>query len=62
MLDFLLMLYLPKMLQVAKWVNIDLLKSFTAPKVAQKHGWPESLVWSRALVNADDFSRFKALQ
>jgi hypothetical protein len=25
--------------------------------VAQKHGWPEPLVWSQALVNADDFDR-----
>jgi len=48
--------------QVAKWVNIDLLKGFTVLQVAKKHGWPESLVWSRALVNADDYSRFKALQ
>jgi hypothetical protein len=48
--------------QLAKWVNSDLLKGFTVPQVAQKHGWPESLVWSQALVNKDDFSRFKALQ
>jgi hypothetical protein len=30
--------------------------------VAQKHGWPEPMVWSQALVNANDFDRFKALQ
>ncbi len=54
--------YLPKMPQVAKWVNSDLLKGFTVPQVAQKHGWPEPLVWSQALVNTDDFNRFKALQ
>jgi hypothetical protein len=48
--------------QVAKSVNADLLKGFTVPQVAQKHGWPELLVWSQALVNKDDFSRFKALQ
>jgi len=54
--------YLPKMPQVAKWVNSDLLKGFTVPQVAKKHDWPESLVWSQALVNADDFGRFKALQ
>jgi hypothetical protein len=47
---------------LAKWVNADLLKGFTVPQVAQKHGWPESLVWSQALVNANDFDRFKALQ
>jgi hypothetical protein len=32
------------------------------PQVAQKHGWPEPFVWSQALVNANDFDRFKALQ
>ena len=46
---------------LAKWVNSDLSKGFTVPQVAQKHGWPEPLVWSQALVNKDDFSRFKAL-
>jgi hypothetical protein len=54
--------YLPKMLEFTKWVNIDLSKGFTVQQVAQKHGWPESLVWSQALVNADSFDRFKALQ
>jgi hypothetical protein len=50
------------MLEFTKWVNTDLSKGFTVPQVAQKHGWPESLVWSQALVNAGDFDRFKALQ
>ena len=43
--------YLPKMPGLAKWVNSDLSKGFTVPQVAQKHGWPEPLVWSQALVN-----------
>jgi len=43
--------YLLQMPQVAKSVNADLLKGFTVPQVAQKHGWPEPLVWSQALVN-----------
>jgi hypothetical protein len=30
--------------------------------MAQKQGWKESLVWSQALVNANDCDRFKALQ
>jgi hypothetical protein len=54
--------YLLQMPQVAKSVNNDLLKGFTVPQVAQKHDWPEPLVWSQALVNTDDFDRFKALQ
>jgi hypothetical protein len=45
---------------LAKRVNTDLSKGFTVPQVAQKHGWPEPLVWSQALVNANDFDRFKA--
>jgi len=43
--------YLLKMPQLAK---CDLLKDFTVPQVAQKHGWPEPLVWSQALVNKDE--------
>jgi hypothetical protein len=54
--------YLLKMPGLAKRVNTDLSKGSTVPQVAQKHGWTESLVWSRALVKADDFDRFKALQ
>ena len=50
--------HLPKMPGLAKWVNSDLSKGFTVPQVAQRHGWPEPLVWSQALVNKDDFSRF----
>ena len=49
------LLYLLKMPVLAKWVNNDLLKVFSAPQVAQKHDWPETMVWSRALVNKDDF-------
>ncbi|MCF8090118.1 MAG: hypothetical protein K9L23_18910 [Desulfotignum sp.] len=54
--------YLRFLPQVAKGVNGDLLKGFTIPQVAHKHGWPESLVWSQLMVNAKDFDRFKALQ
>jgi hypothetical protein len=54
--------YLLKMPGLAKRVNTDLPKGFTVPQVAKKHDWPESLVWSQALVKADDFDRFKALQ
>jgi hypothetical protein len=54
-------LYLPKMLKFTKWVNSDLLKGFTVPQVAQKIGWPGSMTWSQALVDANDFDRFKAL-
>jgi hypothetical protein len=50
------------MLEFTKWVNTDFLKGFSVPQVAKKQDWPEYLVWSQALVNANDFDRFKALQ
>ena len=52
---------------LAKWVNRDLrvtvrlAKGFTIPLVAQKHGWPEPMVWSQALNKKDDQTRFKDL-
>ncbi|MBU0463567.1 MAG: hypothetical protein KKD21_12065 [Proteobacteria bacterium] len=30
-------------------LNSDLSKGFTIPQVAQKHGWPEPMVWSQAM-------------
>jgi DNA modification methylase len=53
--------YLPKMPTLAKWVNSDLSKGFTVPQVANKHDWPESMVWSQALKEKDDKARFKEL-
>ena len=53
--------YLPKMPRLAKWVNSDLSKGFTVPQVAQKHDWPESMVWSQALKGKNDQARFKEL-
>jgi len=53
--------HLAKMPGLAKWPNSDLLKEFTVPQVAQKHGWPEPIVWSQALKGKDDLSRFKKL-
>lgn len=47
--------------ELAKWLNSDLSKGFAVPQVAQKHGWPESMVWSQALKGKDDQARFKEL-
>ena len=44
-----------------KWLNTDLRKGFTVPQVAEKHGWPEPLVWSLALEGKDDLQKFKEL-
>jgi hypothetical protein len=54
-------LHLQEMPILAKLVNTDLSKGFTVPQVAEKHGWPEPLVWSLALEGKDDIQRFKAL-
>ena len=54
-------LHLQEMPILAKLVNTDLSKGFTVPQVAEKHGWPEPLVWAIALEGKDDLARFKAL-
>jgi len=42
-------------------LNADLSKGFTVAQVAEKHGWPEPMVWSQVLKDKDDYERFKAL-
>jgi len=53
--------HLAKMPTLAKWLNSELSRGFTVPQVAEKHGWPEPLVWSLALEGKDDQARFKEL-
>jgi hypothetical protein len=53
--------HLAKMPGLAKWLNSDLSKGFTIPQVAQKHDWPEPMVWAQALKGKDDQARFKEL-
>jgi len=40
--------HLVKMPTLANPLNTDLKRGFTVAKVAEKHGWPEPLVWSIA--------------
>lgn len=47
---------------LANPLNADLKRGFTVAQVAEKHGWPEPLVWSIALEGKDDLLRFKALK
>jgi len=54
--------HLVEMLTWAKSLNSDLKRGFTVAQVAEKHGWPEPLVWSIALEGKDDLPRFKALK
>jgi hypothetical protein len=42
-------------------LNVDLSRGFTVAQVAEKHGWPEPMVWSLALEGKTDHDRFKAL-
>jgi ParB/RepB/Spo0J family partition protein len=42
--------------------NSDLKKGFTVPRVAEKHGWPEPLVWSLALEGKEEIERFRELK
>ena len=53
--------HLSEMPRLAILINTDLSKGFTVPQVAEKHGWPEPLVWSIALEDKDDIQRFKSL-
>jgi len=43
------------------WLNTDLTRGFTVPKVAEKHGWLEPMVWSLALEGKGGIDRFKEL-
>ena len=54
--------HLAKMAILPNQPNSDLKRGFTVPQVAEKHGWPEPMVWSIALEGKDDLERFKALK
>ncbi len=54
--------YLQKMPMMAKLVNSDLQKGFTVTQVAEKHVWPEPLVWSLKLEKEDDLGKYSELQ
>ena len=42
--------------------NSDLGKGFTVPQTAEKHGWPEPLVWALKLAGKNDAAKYKELQ
>jgi len=54
--------YLGKMPKLAFSLNSDLKRGFSVPQVAEKHGWPEPLVWSLALEGKEDLERFQDLK
>jgi hypothetical protein len=53
--------HLPKMAALPNSANADLSRGFTIAQVAQKHGWPDPMLWSLALEGKNDDDRFKEL-
>ncbi len=53
--------HLQKMATSPNIVNADMKHGFTVAQVAEKHGWPEPLVWSIASEGQEDLKKFKAL-
>ncbi|MGD9159410.1 MAG: hypothetical protein PVG39_13445 [Desulfobacteraceae bacterium] len=39
--------------------NNNFKKGFTVNQVAEKHGWPESLVWAVKLEGKDDAAKYR---
>ena len=54
--------YLAKMPESAFLLNSELREGFTVAQTAEKHSWPESLVWPLKLENKDDLSKYQELQ
>ena len=54
--------YLGKMPSMAKSPNNDLEKGFTVAQVAEKHDWPESLVWALKLDGKEDLPKCRELR
>lgn len=48
--------------QMIEAVRADLKRGYPAPNVADKHKWPEPLVWAIALQDKTDAERFEALK
>jgi hypothetical protein len=54
--------HLAEMPKLAFPPNSDLKKGFTVTQVAEKHGWPESLVWAVKIDGKDDAAKYRELQ
>ena len=54
--------HLPDLAMLPNPVNSDLKKGFTVFQTAEKHGWPESLLWSIKIKGKDDFTKYQELQ
>ena len=54
--------HLAEMAELPNPLNADLSRGFPVVQVAEKHGWPEPMVWSIALEDKDDLQRFRELK
>ncbi len=54
--------HLAKLATLPKWLNSELEKGFTVTQIAEKHGWPEPMVWSLKLKEEDDMAKYHELQ
>ena len=54
--------HLAKLAMLPNSPNSDLQKGFTVAQVAEKHGWPESLLWSIKLESRDDIAKCHELK
>ena len=54
--------YLSDLAMLPNPINSDLKKGFTVTQVAEKHCWPESLVWAVKLSGKDDLDKYRELQ
>ncbi|MGD9161762.1 MAG: DNA methyltransferase [Desulfobacteraceae bacterium] len=54
--------YLVKKAALPKSPNSDLQQGFTVAQVAEKHGWPEPLVWALRLDGKNDATKYQELQ
>jgi hypothetical protein len=51
--------HLPDLVMLPNPVNSDLKKGFTVFQTAEKHGWPESLVWALKLDGKNDLGKYR---
>jgi hypothetical protein len=54
--------YLAEMPKLAFPLNSDLKRGFTVTQTAEKHDWPESMVWELKLEGKNDLDKCNELQ
>ncbi len=54
--------YLSEKATLPNPINSEIEKGFTVTQIAEKHGWPEFLVWSLKLDGKNDLNKYQELQ